>query len=89
MKMFGFIALGALSATALCFANVVPISKDTPENQEYRVEIALSSIRAAHLTLARIQQLTHDDPDKAADLCGNAVKYLMNAESCLSNEQPN
>lgn len=83
MKKGILFAFCCLVLQGFAYANEVPLFQDSEENQEYRVEVANSSIRAAHLTLARIQQLAHNDPDKACDLVCNAVKYLINAESCL------
>lgn len=83
MKKIVLLVMGCLMLQGFSYANQIPIFEDTTENQVYRVEVATSSLHAVHCTLVRIQQLAHSDPDKAADLCFNAIKYLMNAESCL------
>jgi hypothetical protein len=83
MKLPIFFAASLMLFQSLGFASSTPILEDTEENQQKRVEMALSSVRAAHITFARIQHLVHDDPDKAADLCFNGIKFLMNAEGAL------
>jgi hypothetical protein len=87
MKLSVFFAMCGVVLQTVCFASPVPLLEDSPENQQKRLETALGSVRAAHLTLARIQNLTHDDPDKAADLCFNAIKFLVNAEDALRTEE--
>ena len=83
MKKGVLFALCCLVLQGFAYANEVPLFQDSEENQVYRVEVATSSLCAVHTTLVRIQQLAHSDPDKACDLVCNALKYLINAESCL------
>lgn len=85
MKLSVFFSTIGLILQSFCFADGVPLFNDSLDNQEYRIEVALSNVKAAHLTLARIQKLAHEDPNKACDLACTAVKYLMNAEECLYN----
>lgn len=54
---------------------------------ESDIDIALSSIHAAEDVIVRVQLLTHSDPDKACDLCLNAMKFLWNAEYALDFHQ--
>jgi phage baseplate assembly protein W len=74
-----------LCLQGFCFGSEIPLLQDTPQNIEYRISVANSSLHALHALLPRIQNTIHDDPNKACDLICNAMKFLMNAEACLNN----
>lgn len=86
MKLCSLILCMSFVCHGLCFGDEIPFFEDNYKNMEYRLEVANSSLHALHGLLPRIQQIIHDDPNKACDLICNAMKFLENAERCLYTE---
>lgn len=83
MKLRSLILGMSFVCHGMCFGDAIPLLEDSSQNMEYRLEVANSSLHALHCLLPRIQQIIHDDPNKACDLICNAMKFLENAERCL------